>query len=173
MVIGKPLFTADQIQHRVRELADAISQDYRGKDILAVAMLRGAFLFFADLVRAIQVPLMVDFIVSESYIETESTGKVKVYHDVREDLTDKDVLLVEDITDSGITLNHIRERILLRRPRSLRICTFLNKRERRIMDVPLDYVGFEIPNEFLVGYGMDYDNKFRNLPYIAIFRKSV
>ena len=83
------------------------------------------------------------------------------------------MLLVEDITDSGITLNHIRERILLRRPRSLRICTFLNKRERRIMDVPLDYVGFEIPNEFLVGYGMDYDNKFRNLPYIAIFRKSV
>ncbi len=173
MVIGKPLFTADQIQHRVRELADAISQDYRGKDIFAVAMLRGAFLFFADLVRAIQVPLMVDFIVSESYLETESTGKVKVYYDVREDLTDKDVLLVEDITDSGITLSHIRERILLRRPKSLRICTFLNKRERRIMDVPLDYVGFEIPNEFLVGYGMDYDNKFRNLPYIAIFRKSV
>ena len=173
MVIGKPLFTADQIQHRVRELADAISQDYRGKDILAVAMLRGAFLFFADLVRVIQVPLTVDFIVSESYLKTESTGEVKVYYDVREDLTDKDVLLVEDITDSGITLNHIRERILLRRPKSLRICTFLDKRERRIVDVPLDYVGFEIPNEFFVGYGMDYDNKFRNLPYIAIFRKSV
>jgi hypoxanthine phosphoribosyltransferase len=173
MVIGKPLFTSDQIQHRVKELADAISRDYRGKDILAVAMLRGAFLFFADLVRAIQVPLMVDFIVSESYLKNESTGEVKVYYDVREDLTDKDVLLVEDITDSGITLNHIRERILLRAPRSLRICTFLDKRERRIVDVPLDYVGFEIPNEFFVGYGMDYDNKFRNLPYIAVFRKSV
>jgi len=173
MVIGKPLFTADQIQHRVRELADAISHDYKGKDILAVAMLRGSFLFFADLVRAIQVPLMVDFIISESYLKTESTGEVKVYYDVREDLSDKDVLLVEDITDSGITLNHIRERILLKRPKSLRICTFLDKRERRIVDVPLDYVGFEIPNEFFVGYGMDYDNKFRNLPYIAIFRKSV
>ena len=173
MVIGKPLFTADQIQQRVRELADAISHDYKGKDILAVAMLRGAFLFFADLVRAIQVPLMVDFIISESSLKTESTGEVKVYYDVREDLSDKDVLLVEDITDSGITLNHIRERILLKRPKSLRICTFLDKRERRIVDVPLDYVGFEIPNEFFVGYGMDYDNKFRNLPYIAIFRKSL
>ena len=173
MVIGKPLFTADQIQHRVRELADAISQDYRGKDILAVAMLRGAFLFFADLVRAIQVPLMVDFIVSESYRETESTGKVKVYYDVREDLTDKDVLLVEDITDSGISLSHIRERILKKGPKSLKICTFLDKKEKRVVDVPLDYIGFTVPDKFVVGYGMDYENKFRNLPYIAIFRKSV
>ena len=173
MIIGKPLFTADQIQQRVRELADAISRDYEGKDILAIGLLRGAFLFFADLVRAIRVPLTVDFIVSESYVKSESSGEVKVHCDIREDPTDKDVLLVEDITDSGISLSHIRERILLKRPKSLRICTFLDKKERRVVDVPLDYIGFTVPNKFVVGYGMDYENKFRNLPYIAIFRKSV
>jgi hypoxanthine phosphoribosyltransferase len=173
MVIGKPLFTADQIQQKVRELADAISRDYEGKDILAICLLRGAFLFFADLVRAIRVPLTVDFIVSESYVKSESTGEVKVHCDIREDPSGKDVLLVEDITDSGISLSHIRERILSRGPKSLRICTFLDKKERRVLDVPLDYIGFAVPNEFVVGYGMDYENKFRNLPYIAIFRKSV
>ena len=96
-----------------------------------------------------------------------------MYYDIREDVTDKDVLLVEDIVDTGITLNQLRERILARRPRSLKICSFLDKRERRVVDVPLDYVGFEIPNQFVVGYGLDYDNRFRNLPYIAVFKKSV
>jgi len=173
MIIGKPLFTADQIQQRVRELADAISRDYEGKDILAIGLLRGAFLFFADLVRAIRVPLSVDFIVSESYVKSESTGEVKVHCDIREDPSGKDVLLVEDITDSGISLSHIRERILSRGPKSLRICTFLDKKEKRVVDVPLDYIGYTAPDKFVVGYGMDYENKFRNLPYIAIFKKSV
>lgn len=173
MVVGKPIFTVEQIQHKVRELADRISNDYEGKNLLAVGILRGAFMFFSDLVRAIRVPLMVDFIVASSYLKTDTTGEVKVYCDVREDLTDKDVLLVEDIVDTGITLNHLRERLFLKRPKSLKICTFLDKKERRVVDVPLDYVGFEIPNEFVVGYGLDYDNKFRNLPYIAVFRKSV
>lgn len=173
MVIGKPLFTVEQIQQRVKELADRISNDYEGKDLLAVGLLRGAFIFHADLVRSIRVPLTVDFVVAASYVKSETTGKVKVFYDIREDITDKDVLLVEDIVDSGVTLNHIRERILARRPKSLKICAFLDKRERREVDVPLDYVGFEIPNEFVVGYGLDYDDKFRNLPYIAVFRKSV
>lgn len=173
MVVGKPIFTVEQIQQRVRELADMISKDYEGKDLLAVGILRGAFMFMSDLVRAIKVPMSVDFVIASSYMKESTTGEVKVYYDVREDVNDKDVLLIEDIVDTGITLNHIRERLLQRRPKSLKICAFLDKKERRVVDVPLDYTGFEIPNEFVVGYGLDYDNRFRNLPYIAVFRKSV
>lgn len=173
MVVGKPIFTVEQIQQRVRELAEMISKDYEGKNLLAVGILRGAFMFLSDLVRAIKVPLTVDFVIASSYMKEATTGEVKVYYDVREDVKDKDVLLIEDIVDTGITLNHIRERMLQKRPRSLRICTFLDKKERRVVDVPLDYTGFEIPNEFVVGYGLDYDNRYRNLPYIAVFRKSV
>ena len=172
MIVGKPFFTVEQINNKVIELADRISTDYEGKNLLAVGMLRGAFMFFADLVRTIKVPLNIDFIVAASYVKTSTTGEVKVYYDIRDDVTDKDVLLIEDIVDTGITLNHVRERILMKRPRSLKICAFLDKKERRV-DVPLDYVGFDVPNEFLVGYGLDYDNKYRNLPYIAVFKKSV
>lgn len=173
MIVGKPFFTVEQINNKVIELADRISTDYEGKNLLAVGMLRGAFMFFADLVRTIKVPLNIDFIVAASYVKTSTTGEVKVYYDIRDDVTDKDVLLIEDIVDTGITLNHVRERILMKRPRSLKICAFLDKKERRVVDVPLDYVGFDVPNEFLVGYGLDYDNKYRNLPYIAVFKKSV
>ena len=173
MVIGKPLFTTDQIQDRVKELAGRISNDYAGKDILTVGILKGAFMFFSDLVRAIKVPLTVDFIIASSYLKTETTGDVKIYYDIREDISDKDVLLIEDIVDSGHTLNHLRGNILARNPKSLKICVFLDKKERREANVPLDYVGYEIPNVFVVGYGLDYENKFRNLPYIAIFKKSV
>ena len=172
MVTGKPLFTAEQIQGRVRELADRISSDYRGKNLLAVGILRGAFMFYSDIVRLIRVPLSVDFIVASSYLKTSTTGEVKVHYDIREDIKDKDVLLIEDIVDSGITLNYIRERILARSPASLRVCAFLDKKGRREVDVPLDYVGFQISNEYVVGYGLDYDNKFRNLPYISIFKKN-
>lgn len=173
MITGKPLFTVEQIQHKVRELADRISLDYEGKNLLAVGILRGSFMFYSDLVRAIKVPLKVDFIIASSYIKSDTTGEVKIHYDIREEITGKDILLIEDIVDSGITVNHIRERILSNRPESLRICAFLDKKERRVVDVPLDYVGFEIPNEFVVGYGLDYDNMYRNLPYIAIFKKSV
>ncbi len=172
MVIGKPFFTADQIQNRVKELADRISADYAGKNLLAVGILKGAFMFYSDLVRMIKIPLSVDFIIASSYLKTGSTGEVKIFYDIREDLKDKDVLLVEDIADSGITLNYISERLLARSPRSLKICVFLDKRARREIDIRLDYVGFEIPNEYVVGYGLDYDNKFRNLPYISIFKKT-
>ncbi|MEW6675947.1 MAG: hypoxanthine phosphoribosyltransferase [Nitrospirota bacterium] len=171
MVIGKPFLTVEQIQTRVKELADRISDDYADRDILAVGILKGAFMVFSDLVRAIKVPLTIDFIIASSYVKTDTSGEVKIYYDIREDISDKDVLLIEDIVDSGITLNHIRERILARCPRSLKICVFLDKKERRIVDVPIDYVGYEIPNEFVVGYGLDYDNKFRNLPYISVFKK--
>ena len=172
MVVGKPFLTVDQIQRKVKELADRISEDYEGKELLAVGILKGAFVFFSDIVRLIRVPLVVDFLIASSYAKSETSGEVKMHYDIREDITDNDVLLVDDIVDTGVTLNFLRERILMKSPRSLKICTFLNKRERREVEIPLDYVGFEIPNEFVVGYGLDYDNKFRNLPYISIFKKT-
>lgn len=172
MVVGKPLLTVAQIQQKVRALADAISDDYEGKNLLAVGILKGAFIFFSDIVKLIKTPLRIDFIVASSYMKTDTTGEVKIYYDIKEDVTNKDVLLIEDIVDTGISMNYIRERILMKGPKSLRICTLLDKKERRQVDVPLDYVGFEIPNEFVVGYGLDYDNRFRNLPYISIFKKT-
>lgn len=171
MIIGKPLFSSKQIQIRVRELAEQISKDYDGKDLLAVGILKGAFMFFSDIIRLIKIPLTIDFIIASSYVKTETTGEVKIYYDIREEIENKDVLLFEDIVDTGITLNKIRERINAKRPKTLKVCTFLDKKGRRIVDVPLDYVGFRIPNEYVVGYGLDYENKFRNLPYISIFKK--
>jgi hypoxanthine phosphoribosyltransferase len=172
MVIGKPLFTVEQIQKRVRELAEEISADYEAQEIISVGILKGAFMFFSDIVKLIRIPMTIDFINVSSYAKTESTGKITVHTDLREDIAGKHVLLIEDIIDTGFTLKHIREMFLKRNPASLKICVFLDKRSRRIVDVPLDYIGFEIPNEYVVGYGLDYENKFRNLPYIAIFKKS-
>jgi hypoxanthine phosphoribosyltransferase len=172
MVVGRPFLNVEQIQRKVKELAEVISDDYQGKDLLAVGILKGAFVFFSDLVRMIRTPLAVDFLIASSYLKSDSSGEVKLHYDIREEIADKDVLLVEDIVDTGVTLNYIRERILMKGPRSLKICTFLDKSGRREVQVPLDYVGFSIPNEFVVGYGLDYDNKFRNLPYISIFKKT-
>jgi hypoxanthine phosphoribosyltransferase len=171
MIVGKPLLTTRQIQSRVKELAERISQDYKGKDIAAIGILKGAFMFFSDIVRTIKIPLKLDFIIASSYVKTETSGEVKIFYDIREQVADKDVLLIDDIIDSGVTLNHIRKSILEKGPKSLKTCVFLDKKERRIENVPLDYVGFEIPNEFVVGYGLDYEGQFRNLPYISIFKK--
>ncbi len=172
MVVGRPFLTVEQIQNKNRELADRISGDYEGKNLLAIGILKGAFIFFSDLVRLIRVPLSIDFLIASSYLKSDTSGEIKVHYDIREEIAGKDVLLIEDIVDTGITLNYIRERLLQKGPKSLRICTFLDKKGRRQVDVPLDYIGFEIPNEFVVGYGLDYDNKFRNLPYISTFKKS-
>lgn len=172
MVVGKPFLTVEQIQSKNRELAARISADYQGKNLLAVGILKGAFIFFSDLVRLIQIPLTIDFIVASSYLKSDTSGEIKLHYDIREEIADRDVLLIEDIIDTGVSMNYIRERLLNKEPRSLRICTFLDKRERREVDVPLDYVGFTIPNEFVVGYGLDYDNKYRNLPYVSIFKKT-
>jgi len=173
MIIGRPLLTVEQINQRVKELGNLISEDYASSNLLAIGILKGAFMFFSDLVKTIRVPLNVDFIIASSYLKDHTSGEVKVHYDVRDVVRGKDILLIEDIVDTGVTLNYLRERLLTQSPRSLKICTFLDKRERRIVDVPLDYRGFEIPNEYVVGYGLDYDNKFRNLPYISIFKKSI
>ncbi len=148
-------------------------KDYAKKDLLSVGILKGAFMFFSDVVRLINIPMAVDFLIASSYTKTETTGEVKIHADLRTDIKGRDVLLIEDIVDTGLTLKQTRDLLLLRQPASLKICTFLDKKARRKADVPLDYVGFEIPDEYVVGYGLDYEDKFRNLPYIAIFKKSM
>jgi hypoxanthine phosphoribosyltransferase len=177
VISGKPLFSVAQIQQKVVELAAIISKDFAGKDLLVVPILKGAFMFASDLVRHVQVPLTMDFVLASSYVKMstggpmDSSGEVKLHLDVHEDVRNRDVLLVEDIIDTGVTLNFLREHLLEKGARSLKICGLLDKRGRRIVDVPIDYIGFDIPNEYVVGYGLDYDNKFRNLPYIAVFKK--
>jgi len=171
MVTGKPLLTVEQIQIKVKELAVKISEDYEGKEILAVGILRGAFMFFSDIVRHIQVPMNIDFLIASSYIKTQTSGEIKIHADLREDIKAKHVLLIEDIVDSGLTLKYIQDMLLARNPASLRTCTFLDKKSRRKTGLKLDYIGFEIPDYYIVGYGLDYDNKFRNLPYISIFKE--
>ncbi len=171
MIIGKPFLTSRQIQNKVKELANRISDDYEGKDIIAIGILKGAFMFFSDLVKLIQVPMDIDFIVASSYVKTQSAGEMEIHADLREDIRGRHVLLIEDIVDTGITLNFINKLLLERSPASLKICTLLDKRSCRQIDTDLDYVGYQIPDHYVVGYGLDYENKFRNLPYIAVFKE--
>lgn len=173
MIVGTPLLTAEQIQQKVVELADRINRDYLGKELLAVGILKGSFMFFSDLVRLLRGPLTVDFMTVSSYIKTASTGEIKVHCDLREDVSGREVLLVDDIIDTGVSLNYVRERILSRSPKSLRTCILLDKKDRRVVDVPVEYVGFVIPDKFVVGYGLDYENQYRNLPFISVFKKSL
>ncbi|WP_420264660.1 hypoxanthine phosphoribosyltransferase [Candidatus Magnetominusculus dajiuhuensis] len=172
MVIGKTLLTEEQIRARIKELADRINADYKGKEILAVGILKGAFMFYSDLVRQIRVPLIVDFIVSSSYEDTTTTGKVNIHIDTRIPVTGRDVIIIEDIIDTGISLSYIKEKLLDKSPNSLKICVLLDKKERRLVEVDVEYAGFEIPDEFIVGYGTDYNDNFRNLPYVATLKHS-
>ncbi|MCG6551033.1 MAG: hypoxanthine phosphoribosyltransferase [Candidatus Magnetominusculus sp. LBB02] len=172
MVIAKTLLNEEQIQTRVSELAGIINKDYEGKEILAIGILKGAFMFYSDLVKLINVPLTVDFIVSSSYQDTASTGNVNIHSDTRMPVTGRDVLIIEDIIDTGISLNYIKEIILKKLPNTLKICALLDKKDRRLVDVNVDYIGFQIPDEFVVGYGTDYNDNFRNLPYVAILKQS-
>ncbi|MGB9711041.1 MAG: hypoxanthine phosphoribosyltransferase [Thermodesulfovibrio sp.] len=173
MFIGTPLITEEQIQKKVKELAYKISLDYANKDLVVIGILKGSFMFFSDLIRYIQTPLKVDFIIASSYIKDKSSGEVKIYYFPKEEIQGKDILLVDDIIDTGFSLKTIREKILSMNPSSLKICVFLDKTERRIVDVPVDYIGFKIPNKFVVGYGLDYQEMFRNLPYITVFKKEI
>ena len=170
MITGKPLLTVETIQKRVRELGKVISDDYKGLDLCAVGILKGAFMFYSDLIRNIGIPLSVDFITAHSYVKSESTGDVKIDFEMTGQVKDRHILLVEDIVDSGLTLNHLRKHILKMNPASLKICVFLDKKECRKVDIPVDYTGFTIEDSFVVGYGLDYDGKFRNLPYISEFK---
>jgi hypoxanthine phosphoribosyltransferase len=167
-VFGRPIVTQEQMRTRIRELGRQISADYAGKDLVLVGVLKGAYAFYADLARAIRIPVRVDFIVVTSYgSRTKTSGKVKLMTELTEDIRGKDVLLVEDIVDSGLTAQYLLKSLAKKNPRSLRVCTLLSKPDRRIVDVHLEYVGFKIPNRYVVGYGLDYRQKYRNLPYLA------
>jgi len=170
MVIGKPFLSVEQIQGKVKQLAHTISVDYRGKELIAVGILKGAFMFFSDLVRNIQVPMHIDFLISSSYSKTESTGEVCLHADIRRSVEGKHVLLVEDIVDTGLSLNNIKDMLLSRNPASLKICALLDKKSRRKVDLEINYAGFEIPDHFVVGYGLDFEDRYRNLPYISIYK---
>jgi hypoxanthine phosphoribosyltransferase len=173
MFIGTPLISEEKIQNMVKKIARRISKDYSNRDLLVIGILKGSFMFFSDLIRYINVPLKVDFLIASSYIKDTSSGELKIHYFPKEEIQGKDVLLVDDIIDTGISLKIIRDKILSMNPSSLKICVFLNKKERRVVDVPVDYLGFEIPNKFVVGYGLDYQEMFRNLPYITIFKKEI
>lgn len=166
--VGNILITEKEIKKKVKELGKRISIDYRGKEILMVGVLKGAFVFLSDLIRVVEVPTRVDFMAVKSYRGTETTGKVKVILDLREEIKGKDILIVEDIVDTGLTVSAVRDIIEARGPRSLKICALLDKVERRKVDVKLNYVGFSIPNKFVVGYGLDFEDEYRGLPYVAL-----
>lgn len=167
--IGTVLFDEAAIRARVAELGREISRDYAGKAPILVNILKGGFIFLADLVRRIDVPCEMDFMVVSSYEDrTESSGVVRILSDLGLNVEGRHVLVVEDIVDSGLTLEYLRELLLARNPASLRVVTLLDKFERRKVHVPVDYVGFRIPDKFVVGYGLDYAQRFRNLPYITV-----
>lgn len=169
------LVSEEQLKVKVAELGAQISADYEGRDLLLVSILKGAVVFMADLMRAVTIPCGIDFMVVSSYggANTSSTGLVKIIKDLDQDLTGKDVLIVEDILDTGITLSHLMPMLQMRRPNSLRLCTILSKPSRRKADIEPDYCGFEVPDEFVVGYGLDYDEKYRNLPYVGVLKPEV
>lgn len=172
--IREVLFTENQIKEKINELGTQITLDYQGKDLLLIGVLKGANVFMSDLMRKIQIPLSIDFIAVSSYgLSTESSGVVRIIKDLDHSIEDKDVLIVEDIIDTGLTLDYLYHNLLSRKPKSFKICTLLDKPERRKVNIRVDYKGFDIPDEFIVGYGIDYAEQYRNLPYIAILKKDV
>jgi hypoxanthine phosphoribosyltransferase len=169
--IHEVLISADEVQNKVRELGQHIGVDYLGKRLMLVGVLKGAVVFLVDLARAIPLPLEIDFMAVSSYgAATETSGIVRIIKDLECSLEDKDVLIVEDIVDTGLTLRYLRDVLQDRAPASLRICTLLNKVKARKAEVPLDYVGFEIPDRFVVGYGLDYAEQYRNLPFVGVLK---
>ena len=172
--IERILLPQAQIHQRVAELGAEIDRDYAGKEPLLVSVLRGSFIFMADLVRSITLPCTVDFMAVSSYGKgTSSSGQVKIVKDLSESIEGKDLLVVEDILDSGNTLYYLLQLLQARHPASVRLCTLLDKPSRRVKPVKVDYTGFSIPDEFVVGYGLDYAERYRNLPYIGVLRPSV
>ncbi|KJF41603.1 hypoxanthine phosphoribosyltransferase [Ruthenibacterium lactatiformans] len=168
------LLSEDEIREKVRELGGKITADYKNSNLMLVTVLKGAVVFLADLMRQIDVPAEIDFMVVSSYGSgVKSSGVVKIVKDLDVPLAGKDILIVEDILDSGLTLSYIKELLESRGPRSIRIATLLDKPSRRKVDLQADYIGFSVPDEFVIGYGLDYDEKYRNLPYIGILKPEV
>ncbi|NLN42381.1 MAG: hypoxanthine phosphoribosyltransferase [Clostridiales bacterium] len=170
--IGKILIDEEKIMKRVAEMGTEITRDYQGKELVVICILRGGVIFMSDLVKQIKLPLYMDFMAVSSYgMSTKSSGIVRILKDLNEDIEGKDVLIVEDIVDTGLTLHYLVDYIKSRNPRSVKVCCFLDKPSRRKVDVEVDYVGFEIPDKFVVGYGLDYAQKYRNLPYVSVLEE--
>ena len=165
----KVLLSEEEVDAKIRQIAARISRDYAGKEIHLICVLKGGVFFTCELAKRLTIPVSLDFMSVSSYgSDTKSSGVVKIVKDLDESLKDKDVLVVEDIVDSGRTLSYLLEMLRDRGPASLRLCTLLDKPDRRVIDVNVDYTGFQIPDEFVVGYGLDYDQMYRNLPYIGV-----
>ncbi len=165
----KVLLSEEEVDVRIQTIGEQISRDYAGRSVHLICVLKGGSFFLCELAKRITVPVSLDFMSVSSYgSETKSSGVVKIVKDLDESVRDKDVIVVEDIVDSGRTLSYLMEMLRDRGPASLKLCTLLDKPDRRVMDVKVDYTGFQIPDEFVVGYGLDYDQKYRNLPYIGV-----
>ena len=172
--IKEVLFTEQQLKDKARELGARITEDYRDKNPLIVSVLKGSYVLMADLTRQIDVPCNVDFMVVSSYGKgTKTTGEVQIIKDIEQPIDGRDLLIVEDILDSGVTLHYLMQILTARGANSIRLCTLLSKPSRRKVEVKVDYLGYEIPDEFVVGYGLDYAEKYRNLPYIGILKPAV
>ena len=172
--IKKILIDEDELRAIVERLGEQITEDYKGKDVLLIGILKGSVIFMADLMRAIDLPCNIDFMAVSSYGSgTESSGRVKINKDLDNDIQGKDIIIIEDILDSGKTLYYIRDILSARKPASIKICTLFDKPERREADIKADYVGSLVPNEFIVGYGLDYSEYYRNLPFIGVLKESV
>lgn len=172
--IKKVLVTEEELYEITKKLGEKITKDYQGKKLLMVGVLKGSIYFLTDLSRHIDLPCQLDFIQASSYGSgTVSSGNIKITKDIAEDLSEFDVLLVEDILDTGNTLKHIYDMLIKRNPQSIAVITLLDKPSRRIADISADYVGVDVPNEFVVGYGLDYDQYYRNLPYIGVLKEEV
>ena len=168
------LYSEEQLRQRVKELGAQITADYAGKEPVLASVLRGSYIFMADLTRAIDLPVTVDFMAVSSYgAGTKSSGQVEIKKDLSDSIEGRDLIIVEDILDSGNTLFYLMEILKARKPASIRICTLMDKPDRRTQPIVADYVGFTIPAAFVVGYGLDYDEKYRNLPYVGILKPSV
>ncbi len=167
--IEEVLVSADSLQKRIAEIGAEISRDYDGMDLHLICILRGGILFLSDLVRHIEIPVTIDFMAVSSYgkANRQTTGQVRITYDLKDDISNRNVMLVEDIVDSGYTIRSVLELLETRHPKSLKVCTLLDKPERREVEVPIHYCGFKIPNKFVFGYGLDIDEYFRNLPFIA------
>lgn len=162
------MISEGDLQARIKEVAKEIEKDYKGKDLICVGLLKGSIMFMADLLKNVELDLAMDFMKVSSYHGgTDSTGVVKILKDVDEDLTGKDVLIIEDIIDTGLTLESVKKFLMSKQPKSLKVCSLLDKPSRRKVEMVGEYIGFEIPDEFVVGYGLDYDELYRNLPYIG------
>ena len=170
--ITRILLSEDKIRQKVQELGHCITHDYQNKDLFVIGILKGSIVFMSDLIRAISLPLQMDFMAVTSYgSSTKTSGVVRILKDLEADIISKDVLIVEDIIDTGLTLSYLKENLLSRNPASLRICAFLDKPSRRRVPIVPDYNGYEIPDEFVVGYGLDFDGNYRNLPYVGVIKK--